>query len=219
MCVTKKSWTCLLQPRHGISTGLATSVSLSRKATQTRSRKAAQTRTVREAKHRRLNTLGGTRRTGTAKQRAEHSANELPSDQTKTQPEQSSRPQHITSQTLPNFARGSGARATPLAPRVAQREAGHRGLHPAVVLVEDSAPLLQQTIDEPLLGEQPSAVRRPCVRWNLLSRTFSMTFCLRAVCASCSAGPGCFVSRALVAQQSGGGAGGGVPVCCGGCGL
>ena len=41
--------------RHDISTGLASSVSSSRKATQARSRQATQTLTVREGQHRRLN--------------------------------------------------------------------------------------------------------------------------------------------------------------------
>ena len=42
---------CVLQQRHGLSTGLARSVSSSRTATLTRSWKATQTRTVRKAKH------------------------------------------------------------------------------------------------------------------------------------------------------------------------
>ena len=48
---------CVLHRRHGISTGLASSVCSSRTATLTRGRKATQTRTVRETKHRRLNKL------------------------------------------------------------------------------------------------------------------------------------------------------------------
>ena len=47
----------VLQQRHGISTGLASSVSSSRTATLTRSRKATQTRTVHETKLRQLNKL------------------------------------------------------------------------------------------------------------------------------------------------------------------
>ena len=44
-----------IHQRHGISTGVASSVSSSRTATLNPSRKATQTRTVRETKHRRLN--------------------------------------------------------------------------------------------------------------------------------------------------------------------
>ena len=46
---------CVWQQRGGISTGLASSQSSSRKATLNPSRKASQTRTVRGTKHRRLN--------------------------------------------------------------------------------------------------------------------------------------------------------------------
>ena len=67
-----------------------------------------------------------------------------------------------TSQSLPNLTRGSSTRATPLAPRVAQHEASHRGLHPAVVLVEDSAQLLQHAVDELSLGERAQAGLAGC---------------------------------------------------------
>ena len=68
-----------------------------------------------------------------------------------------------TPQTLPNIAQGSSARATPLAPWVSQHEASHRGLYPAVVLVEDSAQLLQHTIDEPPLEERAQTGLAGCV--------------------------------------------------------
>ena len=152
----------VLQQRQGLSTGLASSVSSSKTATLTRSWKATQTRTMRKARHtwldeQRRNAAKGHR---TAKSRALIKPTNPPATKLKHSPNEAAGLH--TSQSLPNLTRGSGARATPLAPRVAQHEAGHQGLHPAVTLVEDSAQLLQHPIDELILGERAEAGLTGC---------------------------------------------------------
>ena len=85
----------VLQRRHGISTGLASSEGSSRTATQTGSRKATQTRTVCVRKHGRLDNprRHQTDRHRTAKSRA-LSKNQPLSDRSETKRNQSGRPLH-----------------------------------------------------------------------------------------------------------------------------
>ena len=79
----------------------------------------------------------------------------------KQQPTSSDRPAHAaadphTSQPFPNLAQRC-QNWTPLAPRMAQHEAGHQGPHPAVARAQDSTTLRQQPIDKLLQGKRAQA--------------------------------------------------------------